>query len=319
MNISVVMIVSGILMFAVSTLFSMLMIDPFHKFYYLFAWYSYIIIVDGINYAVKSDSLIISRTKEFIYMLFLSTGLWFFFEIINVRLENWKYIMLPYDKTERYTGYIFSYATVLPIIFETLELIESLNLFKKVKIKSFKIKKEHLNYSIYLGIMMFFLVLILPEYFFPLIWVCFIFIFEPVNYRIGVRSLLREVSAGRISKFLNLLLTGLIVGFIWEALNYKAGAKWIYTLPYLNHPKLFEMPLAGYLGFPAFAVECYVIYNTLSYFKHSITWEHDSQIKNITMKNYKLFYPLLILTVIITIITAIYLIDKYTVKSFTIF
>ncbi|KPK87066.1 hypothetical protein AMJ80_12745 [bacterium SM23_31] len=57
-----------------------------------------------------------------------------------------------------------------------------------------------------------------------------------------------------------LLLTGLICGLLWEFWNYWAAVKWIYTVPYFPEYKFFEMPVAGYLGFPPFAVECYVIY-----------------------------------------------------------
>ena len=54
---------------------------------------------------------------------------------------------------------------------------------------------------------------------------------------------------------------GLLCGLWWEAWNYGAAAKWVYTLPVLNFGKIFEMPVLGYLGFPPFALECAVMYN----------------------------------------------------------
>jgi hypothetical protein len=53
---------------------------------------------------------------------------------------------------------------------------------------------------------------------------------------------------------------GIVCGLLWECWNYWAHTKWVYTVPVPPHVKLFEMPLAGYLGFPAFAVECFVMY-----------------------------------------------------------
>ena len=49
-------------------------------------------------------------------------------------------------------------------------------------------------------------------------------------------------------------------GFAWELWNYPAGGKWIYSVPILPNLRLVEMPLPGYLGFPPFAVECFVMY-----------------------------------------------------------
>ena len=66
--------------------------------------------------------------------------------------------------------------------------------------------------------------------------------------------------AGHRGRLLNLLIGGLVCGFVWECWNYWARSKWIYNVPVPPDIKLFEMPLAGYAGFPAFAVECFTMY-----------------------------------------------------------
>jgi hypothetical protein len=43
-------------------------------------------------------------------------------------------------------------------------------------------------------------------------------------------------------------------------LDYWARAKWQYTVPIMENLKIFEMPLPGYLGFPALALECFTMY-----------------------------------------------------------
>jgi hypothetical protein len=65
---------------------------------------------------------------------------------------------------------------------------------------------------------------------------------------------------GRHDRLVNLSLAGLICGFVWESWNYWARSKWIYTVPILPDLKIFEMPVPGYLGFPAFAFECFTMY-----------------------------------------------------------
>jgi hypothetical protein len=47
---------------------------------------------------------------------------------------------------------------------------------------------------------------------------------------------------------------------VWEFWNYWARTKWIYTVPILAEVRIFEMPVPGYLGFPAFALECFAMY-----------------------------------------------------------
>jgi predicted flap endonuclease-1-like 5' DNA nuclease len=73
-----------------------------------------------------------------------------------------------------------------------------------------------------------------------------------------------------------LLIAGGICGILWEFWNFWATTKWIYTVPFLEELKLFEMPLVGFLGFPPFTVECYVMYNFISLFRHQRGWEEDN-------------------------------------------
>jgi predicted flap endonuclease-1-like 5' DNA nuclease len=53
------------------------------------------------------------------------------------------------------------------------------------------------------------------------------------------------------------------VGLLWELFNVRARGKWIYTVPGFEDLKLFEMPVAGFLGFPPFALECFALWQAL--------------------------------------------------------
>ena len=81
-----------------------------------------------------------------------------------------------------------------------------------------------------------------------------------INGRIGAESLRGDFRQGHSGRLINLLVAGLVCGVAWECWNYWAHTKWVYTVPVPPDIKLFEMPLAGYLGFPAFAVECFTMY-----------------------------------------------------------
>lgn len=292
-------------------------IEPIHNVFYLFAWWTYIFFVDVAIFRIKGDSLIISRTEEFVYLALWSAFIWFLFELANLRLANWHYVYVPADRTMRWTGYLIAYATVLPGIFETAELLETLGLFRNLKTRRrLAVTPGLLRKFTIAGWIALALPLIWPRWFFALIWVAFIFLAEPLNYRLGLRSLLKELERGDRRRPFLLLSAGLICGFLWELWNYSAGAKWIYTVPLVGDLKLFEMPVAGYIGFPVFALECYAMYNLISWLRRGRTWEEDAQepLPGIQPKPAHLFAAAAALLLIYYI--GIHAIDMHTVRLY---
>ncbi len=296
---------------------SALEVEPVHTFYYIFAWWPLIFLIDGIIYVIREESLIINRPREFFIMLPWSAFIWFIFEIINVRLQNWQYMYVPSSNYLRWTGYFLSYATVLPAIFEISELLETLNIFKNAKIRPLKISNRLLSSLLYTGIISAALIYFFPKYFFWLTWGTFIFLLEPVNYRLGLNSFLKEFARGKIRKFYLLLASGLICGIIWEVLNYWAGAKWVYTVPFVGEFfKICEMPILGFLGFPPFAIECYAVYSFISYLRRGKNHELDS-FANLKIPPRPILNIFAYVILIAVCALAIFLIDKYTVHLYT--
>ncbi len=98
------------------------------------------------------------------------------------------------------------------------------------------------------------------------LWVGLVFVLDPVNHWLGAPSLIGDWRAGRWGRTLALAAGGLTCGILWEFWNYWAAAKWIYNLPFLGpleQYKVFEMPLPGFAGFPPFAHECWVAFQTI--------------------------------------------------------
>jgi hypothetical protein len=107
-------------------------------------------------------------------------------------------------------------------------------------------------------------VLLLPRYLFPLTWGAVWLIAEPVLYRLDPeRSLFADLARGSWGRIARLLAAGLIAGVLWETFNALARGRWIYTVPFLEDWKVFEMPLLGFLGFPFFALEVWSLYHLL--------------------------------------------------------
>jgi Domain of unknown function (DUF4332) len=274
----------GIASLLLSEIFLFKKVEPFYSWFYCFAWWSYILTVDAIIYLLRGNSLLLSRTKEFFLMIPWSVFIWLIFEAGNLFLQNWYYINLPHSGVERWLGYAIAYGTVLPGMFETTELLETLGLFKNSRIKKTIISGDGHSVLTLLGILCLISSVLIPEYCFALIWVGFIFLLDPLNYRFRGKSLLKDLEEGKPQKIYLLLIAGLICGFLWEFWNFWALSKWVYTVPFFEKVKGFEMPSLGFLGFPPFAVQAYVMYNFISLFRSGRGWEESTYRLNMEKK-----------------------------------
>jgi len=276
--------VLGIIILFFSEIFLFKKVEPFYSWFYSFAWWAYILIIDAMIHRLKGNSLILNRTKEFFLMIPWSIFIWLIFEAANLTLENWYYINLPHSPFERWFGYAVAYGTVLPALFETNEFLESLGLFKKLKIKKIVISLEGQTVLILLGTICLASAVLIPKYCFSLIWVGFIFLLEPFNYQFGGRSLLKDLEQGHPQKIYLLLMAGLICGLLWEFWNFWAHSKWVYTVPFFEEVKVFEMPFLGFLGFLPFTVEAFVMYNFVSLFRLQRGWEESTYLNQVEKK-----------------------------------
>jgi hypothetical protein len=109
------------------------------------------------------------------------------------------------------------------------------------------------------------------QYLFAPVWAGFVFLLDPLNDVWGGRSLLRDWEKGDGSTFWSFMASGLVCGVFWEFWNYWATARWLYIFPILQGWKIFEMPFPGFLGFPAFAVECFVMFESVRVLGRAIT------------------------------------------------
>ncbi len=252
----------GIFLIALAEAFILLKLNPLKIWVTPLCWTGYVLLVDALVFRLKGNSLISDRTAEFLIMLPLSAGLWAIFEWFNLFIGNWHYVDLPENLWIRYTGYIWSFSTIMPAIFETADLISALGL--SVSSAGIKVRKPLLFPIIACGAAFLLLPLISSQraasYMAVLVWTGFIFLLDPINYLLGGESILGDWERGEYSRFWALFIGGLVCGILWEFWNFWAGAKWEYTVPILGDVKIFEMPVLGYLGFPAFALELFDMY-----------------------------------------------------------
>lgn len=306
-NLPLLVLILALLVFVGATTGRALGLEPFRTWFFCFAWWPYILAVESLLVLAGAGSDLYERPREFALLLPLSVTLWLFFEVLNFRLGNWHYINLPAEPLERWAGYVLSFATVLPGLFATARLLDHLGLFRSVATPPWRTVRQ--LHPVFFVTGAFFLVLpmVAPQYFFPLVWGALVLLLEPWLHDSGGRSLLAGWARGEPRLTLLLLVAGLICGGLWEFWNFEAGAKWMYTVPFVGEMKVFEMPVLGFLGFPFFALECYVAANAFLLVRERLSLWPDSR--------RRLAWTLLILGVTVFDALAMAGMDRFTVFS----
>ena len=241
-------------------------VDPFYHWHTPIAWTGYILFVDAVVWKRRGASWLRDSPAELLFVACVSVPLWVVFEMYNkYSIHNWYYVGLPDVLLLRYFGYVWSFATIFPAIFETADLVSSLRDRRAPADRVQFPIAERLSAAAWLAVALGAVMLAVPvfvhsSYLAAPVWLGFILLLDPLNARAGTESILGDRRRHRTARLVNLLTAGLICGFVWEFWNYWGGTKWIYNVPILPDIKIFEMPILGFGGFPPFAVECFAMY-----------------------------------------------------------
>ncbi|UCE40688.1 MAG: hypothetical protein JSV17_14760 [Candidatus Aminicenantes bacterium] len=289
---------AGFLIFVISVILLFLRFSFMITWFYCFAWWSFILVMDSLNFRISKASPLSESAKSFLFSAFISVFVWLIFELFNLRLKNWHYHDLPSFWLERWLGYFIAFASVIPAIWEISYFIEGFLKKKNLALFQLKISPSFLKLCIFLGALFFFLTIGWPRLFFPLVWLCFIFLLEPLNYRLKNVTFLADLERKNWTRLLSWILGGLVAGFFWELWNSFAGSHWEYSLPYLNFWRIFHMPVFGYTGFMPFALEIFAFYQLF-------TWGKKELEKRILVKAFIFIFFILFY------LGCFYLIDSY--------
>lgn len=238
--------------------------EPWATWFYPLAWYPTLLAADAVI-RMRSGHWFLLRDWRFVASLCLwSVPFWLFFELVNFRVANWYYVFAPADAPVRWIGIVLSFGTVLPAVLVSHRLAADLGLGRRMEWRARTIAPTLPFVLQVCGLCLFSLALLVPRFFFPLVWGAVTLLVDPWVYRRDPeRSLLGALERGRPALIVQLLLGGLAIGFLWELYNTQARAKWIYTVPGLEDLKLFEMPVLGFLGFPVLALDGWAAWNAL--------------------------------------------------------
>jgi hypothetical protein len=232
-------------------------------------WTGYILFADALALRLRGHSLIHDRPREALMLAWISVGCWLLFEAYNFRLLNWYYVGVPERPLERDWAFVWSFATIMPGLFETADVLEGLGFLGGLRVKPRALPPALLAVAFVVGLAFVSIPALLPvhvaRYTFGFVWIGFILLLEPINMGLGAASPLGDWGRGDPRSALRLLTAGLVGGFLWEFWNYWATAGWRYTVPWpLDFGVYyFRMPVLGLLGFPPFAWECWAMFQLL--------------------------------------------------------
>jgi len=243
-------------------------------------WTGYILFADALALRLRGHSLLHYRPREALMMAWVSVGCWLLFEAYNLRLQNWGYVGLPERSPERNWAFLWSFATIMPGMFETADVLEGLGFLHGLRAKPHPLSPTLLAGTFVVGLAFVAIPPLLPvpvaRYTFGFVWIGFILLLEPINMQLGVHSPLGEWARGDPAPALRLLAAGMVCGFLWEFWNFWAVAGWRYFVPWPLDFGLhyFRMPVLGLLGFAPFAWESWAMFQLLKRaLRGDLLWE----------------------------------------------
>jgi hypothetical protein len=241
-------------------------IGPLARWFTPVMWTAYILLTDAWVLRRDGRSLLRDRPREAALMATLSIPLWLLFEGYNARLRNWAYFGVPESPWVAAVAYAWAFATIWPALFETAALLGAGPLPAPPTPREPVPLSVGLRLAMTVGLAFVTVPPFLPAavrpWTFGFVWLGFVLLVDPLNARAGRPSFLVAWRAGDRRFVRAWLVAGIVCGVLWELWNYWALAKWRYVgVPVFPSARLFEMPLAGYLGFPPFALEVFALYH----------------------------------------------------------
>jgi len=241
------------------------------------AWCAYLMFLLGLLAVIDGRSWFRRYCNRFLVCWLWSVPAWCYFDWMNfyfmrdpaTHLRAWEYINLPAEFSSRLMGYLVAFGAIAPGMFLTAEVLERIG-FRRLTCRAMNLSRAAARRWVS-GVFALGLVLTpIPIVFGTpasnlAIWVGTWALLDPINLALGRPSILRDWYQGRWGRTLALGAGGLLCGFLWEFWNYWAYTKWVYHLPFLGSGekyKYFEMPVPGLIGFIAFGIETWTMWQT---------------------------------------------------------
>lgn len=224
-------------------------------------WLGFILLVNALTFSRSGKSLITDRPLFLLLLFAFSAVFWWYFEYLNLLVENWFYVNTGELTNRQFFWYAtLPFSTVLPAVISTSELLKT---FQKLTagLHDFfplRAKNKKMLAAIFFVAGMAGMVAInfWPDYLYPLLWLSPTAILASAMALAGNTQLFDSLPSGNWKNIFTLALAALICGFFWELWNFYSLTKWMYSVPLVQRFHLFEMPILGYAGYLPFGLQC---------------------------------------------------------------
>lgn len=229
--------------------------EPFATWNTPLFWWGVLYFLDGLIEFYSDRSLIVNHGDEFWFLcLPLSLGLWTALDLLHRRVGAAIMPPLPEDTFRFAAAYATSFATVTPALLLTAAALEAWEVFRDRRCRPRAPSASALALLLGLGLACLALPLLWPHPAArPAIWLFPVLLAEPLAYRTGAPSLLRDVEIGYLGRIFRLAVAGLLCGFFWEYGNFWARAPWVVSAPVVAWVRPTSTPLLGLVGWIPYA------------------------------------------------------------------
>lgn len=238
-------------------------------------WLGYIALVNAMTFSRTGRCMITHERGRLAGLFVASAAFWWFFEYLNRFVQNWRYEgVANFAPLEYFIFATLSFATVLPAVLGTAELLESFILPNALTRCSVRLPRGTRGGAwalLFVACIGLGGIGVWPDYFFPLLWLAPLLILTAFRQMRGEATIFTPATQGDWHRIAVLMTAALVCGFFWELWNLHSLAKWIYQVPFVYRWKLFEMPALGFAGYLPFGLECAVIADAMMAPKRSVT------------------------------------------------
>jgi hypothetical protein len=230
-------------------------------------WLAYIVAVNAQCSRRTGRSLLTHQPGFFIALFPTSAVFWWFFEYLNRFVQNWYYVGERFGPWEYFWYATLPFATVLPAVLSTGELIRSFAWFRRAFGRMQPLSGFHHSLIPWVvlaaagGGLTF--IGVWPRFLYSLVWVAPLLVVVALESIRGEPHPLQDLTGTDWTGPVSAALAALVCGFFWEMWNFYSLAKWKYSIPFVHRFEIFEMPVLGYAGYLPFGLECAVVADLL--------------------------------------------------------
>lgn len=236
--------------------------DAVRPFTFFPLWLGFVVAVNALVFWRRGRCLMTRAPLRWLGLFAASAVFWWVFEWLNRFVRNWHYLGVSEWGPAKYAVHAtLCFSTVLPAVAAVREALGTSD-----RLRAWCTHGPRWRWlagrragvaSVALGGAGLFLTGWFPQQAYPALWSAPLLIGAGLEAaRREPRGFFAQIAAGDWREAAPWALAALGCGFFWEMWNLPSLAKWIYTVPYVDRWRVFEMPLLGYSGYLPFGWEC---------------------------------------------------------------